>query len=69
MSKELQIMDDRLWDADSVAEFLSTSRRNFLERIAPKPKFPKPFRLPTTGRRGSPRWAPQEIKEWVQGLR
>lgn len=60
---------NKLWDAEAVADFLSVSRRHFLERIACRPKFPKPFRLPTQGKRGSPRWNPVEVQEWVEGLR
>jgi predicted DNA-binding transcriptional regulator AlpA len=63
-----EMMENRLWSPDDVAQYLAVPRRQFLERIAPKPTFPRPVRLPTSGR-GTPRWIPEEVKEFVEGLR
>lgn len=55
--------DEKLWAADKVCAYLGgISRRHFLERVACKPDFPKPFELS----RKSKLWYPAEVREWVR---
>lgn len=51
----------RWLDAEGVAAMMCVSVGHFRERIACKPKFPKPSR--PTG--GHPRWKAAEIEEWM----
>ena len=57
--------DRRLWDADSVAAYLSVSVPTVLNRYAPRHDFPAAIRLPTAGSRGTPRWNAGDIMEWA----
>lgn len=57
--------DRRLWDADSIAAYLSVSVPTVLNRYACRPDFPDAIRLPTAGSRGTPRWNASEIMEWA----
>lgn len=55
--------DDPLWTADAVCAYMGgISRRHFLERVACKPDFPRPFELS----RKSRFWYPDEVREWVR---
>ena len=54
---------DRWLDAKGVAALLSQEPRYVLERLAPRPDFPKPLR------EGQPRWKASEILEWADERR
>jgi predicted DNA-binding transcriptional regulator AlpA len=55
--------NEPMWNANVVAEFLGgISRRHFLERVACKPDFPKPYQMS----RKVKLWYPSEIREWVR---
>lgn len=54
---------ERRWiNADVAARMLAITKRQFVERIAPRPDFPTPFRLDGVGR---PRWKESEVDEWA----
>ncbi|WP_137009571.1 helix-turn-helix transcriptional regulator [Aquitalea aquatilis] len=57
-------IDKQIWDADSCAEYLVVSRRQFTEHIACKPDFPACIDISTGGRR-NPRWRASEVIRWV----
>lgn len=57
---------DRWLDADGVAAMLSTTRRNVLERLAPRPDFPPALRFCPGGH---PRWKRSEIEQWAEQQR
>ena len=53
---------ESLWSADDCCKFLGAmKRRYFLEHIACKPSFPKPFELSRRVRY----WYPDEVRDWV----
>lgn len=53
-------------DAGAVAARLCETRRYVLERLAPLPDFPKPYR---PGGFGQPRWKAAEIDKWMEKQR
>lgn len=54
--------DEPLWSAETCAAYMGgISRRQFLERVACQPSFPRPFEL---GRKLRC-WYPEEVREWV----
>jgi predicted DNA-binding transcriptional regulator AlpA len=60
---EGQQANEPLWPPERVCTYLGgISRRHFLERVACKPDFPKPFVLS----RKSKMWYPAEVREWVR---
>lgn len=56
-----------LWDSEQAACYLCTSARNFAERIACKPDFPKAIRLADV--RGGLRWKAEEVMGWAESRR
>lgn len=59
--------DDRLWDADTVAEYLVVTRRHVIERYACLPDFPAALLLPTSSEsKAQRRWKPTEIRRWAE---
>ena len=58
-----------LLTSDDVARCLRVSVGHFRQRIAPLPDFPKPVRLPSAKGLGTPRWVPDEVREWVERQR
>lgn len=66
--KRQAIPADRvLWDSEQAACYLCTSARNFAERIACKPDFPKAIRLSDV--RGGLRWKAEEVMDWAESRR
>lgn len=61
--------EKRLWDADTVASYLSVSTTTVLNRYAPRQDFPAAIRLPTAGSRGTARWRAGDIIEWAEHYR
>jgi len=53
----------RWLSAESMAAMLDMSPRQFAERLACKPGFPKP------AREGHPRWNVAEVHEWMRSRR
>lgn len=53
-------------DVDGARRILSMERRQFVERIAPRPDFPRPARVDGKGR---PRWRAAEVSAWMEGQR
>lgn len=59
--------DDRLWDAETVADYLCVSRRHVTERYACMPDFPAAVLLPTSGdSKAQRRWKPADIRRWAE---
>ena len=59
--------DDRLWDADAVAQYLAVTRRHVIERYAPRPDFPAAILLPTrSASKAQRRWKPTDIRQWAE---
>jgi hypothetical protein len=59
-------MSPDYWGADTVAAFLDMKPREFKERYAPHPDFPKAHRFPRVGGGYSnPRWLESDIREWA----
>lgn len=59
--------DDRLWDAETVADYLSVSRRHVIERYACLPDFPAAMLLPTSSEsKAQRRWKPTDIRRWAE---
>ena len=56
----------RWLDADAAGAMLGYKPRQFRERIACRPDFPKPMRLDGTGH---PRWLASELIEWARKQR
>jgi len=54
----------RLWDAATIAGYLSVSV-DTARRYAARPDFPAPIRLPS-GPRGTPRWKSSEVQVWAE---
>lgn len=54
---------DRWLDAAGIGMLLSYPARYVLERLAPRPDFPKPLR------EGHPRWKAAEVLEWAERTR
>jgi predicted DNA-binding transcriptional regulator AlpA len=54
---------DRWLDAAGVGALLSHPMRYVLERLAPRPDFPRPLR------EGHPRWKASEVLEWAERTR
>lgn len=54
---------ERWLDAAGVAALLTLSERYIVERLAPKPSFPRPLRC---GGTGHPRWKAAEILAWAE---
>ena len=55
-------IDYQIWDAEQVAGYLSTSVSNFLQYLAPHPKFPRPIKIPNTkGQKMKSRWKAMDI--------
>jgi len=55
-------IDYQIWDAEMVAGYLSTSTSNFLQYLAPHPKFPRPIKIPNTkGQKMQSRWKAMDI--------
>ena len=54
---------ERWLDSEGVAALLSQEKRYVLERLAPRPDFPKPLR------EGQPRWKASEVLEWAEQRR
>lgn len=53
--------------AKEVGAVLRVVPRYVTEHLVLVPSFPKPIRLPSPGgKRGHPKWQPEEIEEWVQ---
>lgn len=58
--------DKVIWTADQCAEYLCTSRRNFVDRISKTWGFPAAIKLPTeNGSRGHDRWYATDVQSWV----
>ena len=58
-------LNQALWSADDVADYLRVSRRTVTERYACRPDFPEPIRLPSDGKRGHLRWRARDVIKWV----
>lgn len=58
--------DRQLWSAEDAAAYLGVSKRTVAERYAPRPDFPRPIRLPSTGGRGLLRWKAAEVMRWAE---
>lgn len=54
---------DRWLDAIEVGAMLSQNPRYVLQRLAPRPDFPKSLRI------GQPRWKASEVMEWADTQR
>lgn len=54
---------DRWLDAAGIGALLSHPARYVLERLAPRPDFPRPLR------EGHPRWKASEVLEWAERAR
>jgi len=50
-------------DAGGVGALLSQERSYVIDRLAPRPDFPKPMRA------GQPRWKRSEILAWAEAMR
>lgn len=59
--------DKVLWDVAQCASYLCTSPRNFAEKIACKPHFPRAIRLSEI--RGGLRWKAEEVMDWAESRR
>lgn len=58
---------DLQWvDVDGARRILSMERRQFVERIAPRPDFPKAARIDGVGRQ---RWRASEVSKWMDRQR
>ena len=67
LTRKLPI-DIDLWAPEQCAEYFKVSRRQFTERYAAQPDFPKGIRLPSEGGRGSIRWKAMDIIKWANAL-
>jgi predicted DNA-binding transcriptional regulator AlpA len=56
----------QLWSAQDIAAYLGVSPRTVAERYAPRPDFPAPIRLPSTGQAGLKRWKAAEVMTWAE---
>lgn len=55
-------IDYQIWDAETVAKYLSTSVSNFLQYLEPHPNFPRPIKIPNTkGQKMQSRWKAMDI--------
>ena len=59
-------LEERWLDSSAAAALMGYSPRQFSERIACLPDFPKPFRLDASGH---PRYKAQEILTWMDRRR
>lgn len=60
-------LDKRLWNADDCAAYLRETTKQFLERIACLPQFPKRISYPTaSGSRSRPKWKAIEVIDWAE---
>lgn len=59
-------VDKRLWTSDACSQYLGYSRSHFLQKIAPRPDFPRPHQV-GDGDKGR-RWKAADVIEWVDGL-
>ena len=50
---------------EEVISFLGVKRRQFLERIAPRPDVPKPYVIS----RKNKRWPIEDVRRWLEGRR
>lgn len=55
--------------SEEAARILKVHPKHFRERIACRPDFPEPVRLPSEKGRGTKRWFRDEFEKWVRGLR
>lgn len=62
-------LEYELWDARECGDYLRVAPRTVTEHYALLPEFPRAIRLPSKGKRGSPRWRAAEVVEWTEGLR
>lgn len=58
-------MNDDIWTPDEVAAYLKVERKYFMNRLAPRPDFPRPRRL-GTGLHSLRRWKAEEVKDWLE---
>ena len=56
-------LDARWLDATGVGALICQEPRYVLERLAPRPDFPKASRI------GQPRWKASEVLEWMESTR
>jgi len=61
--------NNRLWDANDIAEYLKLSKGTVQNRIVCKVSFPDPIRILTYSGKTNPRWEPAEVKAWVKKFR
>lgn len=58
------ITPEHQWvDIDGARSVLGMERRQFVDRIAPRPDFPRPARIDGKGR---PRWKLAEVSAWME---
>ena len=66
-SRPVLPLNVQLWDADRVADYLNMTRRQFLQRIAPLPSFPKAIRIRAADEKTmNPRWKAREVIRWAE---
>jgi len=74
ITEQLAVMQNKLptsidrWGPDEAAAYLKVSKRQFMERIAVLPDFPKGVRLPSEKGQGKVRWKAQDIIDWADTL-
>ena len=55
-----------LWSSAECAQYFKRAPRQFMERIAPLPSFPRAIRLPgESGKCGRPLWKAAEVIAWA----
>jgi len=62
-------LDQQIWSARQVGEYLDVSARQVTERLSARPGFPEPFRLPSDQGKGPLRWWAKDIIAWARKLR
>ena len=58
--------DNRLWDAQDVANYLNMKKGAVANTILPRPDFPCAIRI---AGKGFPKWEPKEVKAWARSFK
>lgn len=59
-------VNEPLWTANEVAEYLKVDPRQVKDRYSRHPDFPAGIKLPSAKGQGQFRWVPKQVREWAE---
>jgi hypothetical protein len=59
-------IDDELWTADDIAQYLKLAQYTVERRVVVQPGFPTPFQPCATGAKAVKRWFAGEVIKWAR---